>query len=248
VRGAAINTPSFSPILTNVPPDETSDTRTAGGIVATLPIRSLFHGKRRLAGHLSEAERTRLILHLCNTVVRALRDSGTVDMISLVSGDEMALRFARTLGLEPLREEEQELNGALHTAMAWASARADAHLIVLPDLPLLRAADIRQVVAAGSETPSLVLCPDHTGLGTNIMFARPCGVVPPLFGLGSLARHLEAGHAAGVPTTLIEAPGTRWDLDTPDDLRALELQADFGMSETTPLEPATTNHNERDRH
>jgi 2-phospho-L-lactate/phosphoenolpyruvate guanylyltransferase len=237
------------PILTNVPTDETSDRRAARGIVATLPIRSLFHGKRRLADHLTEPERTRLILHLCNTVVRALRDSGTVDMISLVSGDEMVLRYARTLGLEPLREEEQELNGALHTAIAWASARADAHLIVLPDLPLLRAADIRHVVAAGSETPSLVLCPDHTGLGTNMLFARPCGVIPPLFGLGSLARHLEAAREAGVPTTLIEAPGTRWDLDTPDDLRALGIHVAMAEPDTaTPIESATTNHNERDRH
>lgn len=191
--------------------------------MATLPVRSLHDGKRRLAGYLTVTQRTRLIVQLCGAVVRALRDSGTVDTISLVSGDDLALRYARTLGLEPIREDEQDLNGALQMAMGWAAARADAHLLVLPDLPLLRPSDVRGIVAAGMEARTVVVCPDHARLGTNILFSRPCGVIPPLFGVGSFARHLEAARVAGLTAKIFESPGTRRDLDTPDDFQALGL-------------------------
>jgi 2-phospho-L-lactate guanylyltransferase len=133
------------------------------------------------------------------------------------------LRFARALGLEPIREQERDLNGALQTAMDWAAARADGHLLVLPDLPLLRPSDVRGIVAAGSSARAVVVCPDHARLGTNILFTRPCGVIPPLFGTGSFARHVEAACVAGITPGIFESPGTRRDLDTPDDFQALGL-------------------------
>ena len=191
--------------------------------MATLPLRSLEDGKRRLAHRLAAAQRRQLILYLCGVVVHALRDSGIVDMIALVSGDDLALRYAQSLGLAPIREEEQELNGALGTAGDWAAARADAHLIVLPDLPLLRPTDLVALARSGRHRPGIVVCPDRAWTGTNILMSHPCGAIPPLFGPDSFARHLHAARTAGLPVTIYDSPGTRWDIDTPDDLDALGL-------------------------
>ncbi len=193
-------------------------------IVATLPIRSFHDGKRRLAARLSSDQRCRLIVYLLTAVVYALRESGVVDMISVVSGDDSALSFGQSLRLVPIREEEAELNGALRTASAWARASgARAHLIVLPDLPLLRGADIRAVVRSAQPEDGIVACPDRKGTGTNVLFLRPCGVIPPMFGPQSFERHLRAAWTAGKEASIYDSPGTRWDIDTPDDLDALGL-------------------------
>jgi 2-phospho-L-lactate guanylyltransferase len=191
-------------------------------IAATLPIRSLRDGKRRLQHALRPAQRERLIVALCSSVVEALRGSGVVDMIALVSGDEAALAFGERLGLAPILEERSGLNEALRTAALGASASgADGHLIVLPDLPLLRPADVRAVVEAAPTTSGIVACPDHLGTGTNLLLQVPCQAMPTAFGVDSFHNHLEAARQAGLSVTTIDAPGTRWDVDTPDDLTQL---------------------------
>ena len=196
----------------------------AGRIVATLPIRSLDDGKRRLARRLSAEQRCRLIRNLCATAVVALRESGVVDMIGLVSDDDRTLDYAGELGLVPIREEEPGLNGALRSAGAWARATgADAHLIVLPDLPLLRPADIQGVAEASPAEHGVVVCPDRRGMGTNVLLLRPCGAIPTMFGPSSFERHMRAPRAAGIAVVVYDSPGTRWDVDTPDDLDALDL-------------------------
>jgi 2-phospho-L-lactate guanylyltransferase len=204
------------------------------GIVATLPLRSLHDGKRRLAHHFSADERRQMIMTMCGTVAGALRESGVITQIGLVSGDAAALDFGRSLGLVPIQERIHDLNSALRTAGEWAAERADEHLIVLPDLPLLSPDDIRGVVESADAAPSLVACPDRTRTGTNMLMLRPCGCIPPLFGLNSLQRHLAAARAAGAAVRLHDSPGTSWDIDTPEDLAALGLDL---YQELLPWQP-----------
>ena len=192
-------------------------------IAALLPIRALQGGKRRLEGRLTTGQRSELIVSLCRAVVQALRESSVVDMIGLISADDAALGLAEQLRIASIREARHGLNEALHTGAQWArAAGADGQMIVLPDLPLLRPADIRAVIDLGLSNP-IVACPDRNGVGTNMLLMQPCAALPPAFGPGSLSRHLAAAAAAGLSTALYDSPGTRWDIDTPDDLRDLGL-------------------------
>jgi 2-phospho-L-lactate guanylyltransferase len=193
-------------------------------VVATLPLRSLYDGKRRLVAALTPDARSLLVRHLCSTVVQALRESGVVALAGLVSGDEAALEFSKSLGLVPIREESAGLNEALQTASEWAAReKADAHLIVLPDLPFVSGGDIRTIVEAAPAVRGIVICSDRGGRGTNVLLLRPCGVIPPAFGEGSYSRHLHAAAAAGVPAVTLDLSGTRWDVDTPADYAELSL-------------------------
>ena len=173
---------------------------------------------------LEPEERQRLIMMLCDRVVRALRESGVVERIVLVSGDDQALAFGASLGLVPIREAEPGLNAALRTATAWAmGAGAVGQLIVLPDLPLLASEDIRAIARHAAER-TIVVCPDRSHRGTNLLLLRPCDAIPPMFGTSSFARHLQAIHSAGLPARIYESPGTNWDIDTPEDVDRLQLR------------------------
>lgn len=190
-------------------------------IAATLPIRALKDGKRRLESRLTPTQRSALIVTLVRAVVQTLRESGAVAVIGLISADDAALGLAEQLRIAPIHEARRGLNEALQTGAAWArAAGADGHLIILPDLPLLRPADIRAVIELGRDDP-IVACPDRNGTGTNMLLMQPCGAMPPAFGPGSLPRHLAAAAAAGLGTALYDSPGTRWDIDTPADLSGL---------------------------
>ena len=204
------------------PVDTTVEPQRRLRIAATLPIRSLRDGKRRLGHVLQPAQRQRLIVALCTSVVKALQGSGVVDTIGLVSSDEAALAFGDTLGLAPIYETQSGLNEALRTAALWASASgAEGHLIVLPDLPLLRPSDVRAVVDAAPLTSGIVACPDHLGSGTNLLLQVPCQAMPTAFGANSFRQHMETARMAGLSVRTVDAPGTRWDIDTPDDLTQL---------------------------
>ncbi|CAA9296023.1 MAG: hypothetical protein AVDCRST_MAG26-4447 [uncultured Chloroflexia bacterium] len=194
------------------------DARTRPRMVASLPLRSLDDGKRRLRNRLTRSERQELVLTLLDVAVAALRESGVVNEVALVSGDDRALGLAAHMKLVPIREATAGLNSALLTAREWAKqARADAHLIILPDLPLLRASDIRAVVEAAFAGAGVVLCPDRTDTGTNLLLTHPRDAIRPLFGSGSFERHQQAAVEAGLPARIVRTPGTSWDIDTAED-------------------------------
>jgi 2-phospho-L-lactate/phosphoenolpyruvate guanylyltransferase len=210
-----------SPVQINVP-DARRHAPARERVVAILPLRALDDGKRRLSGRLDAPARRELITRLCGVVVRALRESGVIDHVAVVSGDDATLRWAREQGLAAVREHGRGLNAALVDAAAWArNMGADAQLIVLPDLPLLEAEDVRAVLHAPAPERGIVICGDRTGTGTNMLLMRPCGVIPPHFGPGSFARHLEAAQRAGIAAHVCDLARTRWDIDTPDDLDEL---------------------------
>ena len=187
-------------------------------VLATLPLRSLDDGKHRLRRRLSPAERRELVVMLCDIAIVALRESRVVDEIALVSGDNAILELAREWGVVPLHEDAPDLNAALLTGLGWTQERgADAHLIVLPDLPTLRASDIRAVVEAAWERPGVVVCPDRTRMGTNLLLTQPGGAIPPLFGADSFDRHRRAAAEARLAIAVLELPGTSWDIDTAED-------------------------------
>jgi len=188
-------------------------------IVASLPVRSLRDGKRRLAERLTAGQRRALIVRLLSNVVVALRESAVIAKIALVSGDDEILGFGAELDLEAVRESEPGLNAALGTASLWARDHAaQAHLMVLPDLPLLQAPDVQAVAVTAEGDAGITICPDRWHEGTNMLLLRPYNAIPPAFGPNSFVRHLDLASTSGLAVRVVDRPGTRWDLDTPQDL------------------------------
>jgi 2-phospho-L-lactate guanylyltransferase len=214
----------------------------AGGLIGIIPLNRLDRAKSRLASALAPTERAALALALAEITLRALRESGALAQVAVISPDPAALAWAEARGAVPLLQRgagpmrRPGLNAGLRQARSWAvEQRASGLLIALGDLPLLTAEDIRRFMAMTRLYERVVaLAPDRAGEGTNLLLARPAGLAPIAYGSGSFARHRRLAQRLGAPTVEFRAPGAAFDVDAPDDLDELVAR---GLWPPTPFNP-----------
>ena len=191
-------------------------------IWAVVPVNHLSHAKSRLAAALGEhraAFAKSLMLHTLDT----LRESGVFDGYLVVTPDEFVAALATANGAESVTDHGTSLNEACALGLAAAQARgADLTVFLHADLALLRADDIRSLLAAyraacANEKPprlGLVRCKD--GDGTNIVFRGRDTPFMPHFGPRSFARH-----AADPSFCELFNENAAFDIDTVADLAQL---------------------------
>jgi 2-phospho-L-lactate guanylyltransferase len=110
------------------------------------------------------------------------------------------------------------LNEAVAQATVAARARGAQGVFVLPvDLPLVTAANIRDLVAQAPRAPVCVLVPDRHGFGTNLIYQSPIRLTSYAFGEDSFERHRAAAAAAGLKVFVRREPNFALDLDLPAD-------------------------------
>jgi len=194
--------------------------------LAVVPINRLAAAKSRLAPALSGVERRELALWMAGRVLEAVKRSGAVDAIAVVSPDDEALAWARARGAGVIMQEYGGLNAGLALAREEALARgAGALLVLLGDLPRLTPGEVTRLVSSVEHVDSaqsVVLAPDREGQGTNGLLLRPPDLLPFAYGLGSFERHRAIARAFGVEPLVVASPGLAFDVDTPADLRELE--------------------------
>ncbi len=188
-----------------------------------MPVKPFDWAKSRLDGVLSPADRATLARRLMLGSLRALHESACFDRVVVVSRDEAALALAQSEGAMTLPERgEPDLNAALQEARSLALLEGAASLLVLAsDLPLVTAADIRDVVAASNDA-AVVIVPDRRDEGTNALLLSPPDAIA--FGFGGLSsqRHLGFARDAGLSTHLLRLDRIGFDVDLPQDLDDLE--------------------------
>lgn len=194
--------------------------------LAVVPLNRRVAAKSRLRAALDDGEREALVRWLGERVLAALHASRVLGGVAVVSPDTGLLAMAAAHGAVALRQEGAGgLNAGLELGRRWALAGgATALLVVLGDLPLLSASEVRAMVGIGLAAgpwPQVVLAQDRRDQGTNALLLRPPGALPFAFGVGSLALHQELARARGIEPALFDSPGTRFDVDLPDDLEEL---------------------------
>lgn len=195
---------------------------------AIVPVKPLRRGKSRLAGVLSEDERTELNRLLLQNTLKTLSELKEVEEVLVISRDPQALTMARNYGARTVREDGQPgLNTALKRATVVAQLYATGGVLVLPaDLPLITREDVLTLVGHAGEPPAVVIAPDRHGKGTNALLISPTGLIEYDFGEDSFARHCQRAKEAGARLEIVDLPSLGLDLDLPEDLeliRKLEL-------------------------
>jgi 2-phospho-L-lactate/phosphoenolpyruvate guanylyltransferase len=197
-------------------------------IWAIVPVKPLRRGKSRLAGALSEDERTELNRALLQNTLKTLSDIKELEEVLVISRDPSVLTIARNYGARTVREDGQpELNTALKRATVVAQVYATRGVLVLPaDLPLISREDILTLIERASDPPVVVIAPDRHEKGTNALLISPSGLIEYDFGINSFQRHCERVRNAGARLEIVNLPSLGLDLDVPEDLeliRKLEL-------------------------
>jgi 2-phospho-L-lactate/phosphoenolpyruvate guanylyltransferase len=195
---------------------------------AIVPVKPLRRGKSRLAGTLSEDERTELNRTLLQNTLQTFSGLKEVEEVLVISRDPQALAIARHHGARTVREDGQpELNTALKRATVIAQVYATRGVLVLPaDLPLITRDDVLALIERAGEPPAVVIAPDRHGTGTNALLISPSGLIEYDFGENSFQRHCQRAMAASARLEIVDLPALGLDLDLPEDLelvRKLEL-------------------------
>ncbi len=191
--------------------------------LAILPIKSFSQAKQRLRLELSDADRRALVDAMFSDVLVALRRVPELERIIVVSGDRVAQRIAQGYGATVVEDDERGHNSAaaegIRTALEDGIERA---LLVPGDCPLLDPKEIEELLAHSAGERSALIVPDRHGTGTNALLLTPPDVLAPSFGPDSRRRHMADAGMAGVRVEVVEVPCLAMDVDTPDDLDALQ--------------------------
>jgi 2-phospho-L-lactate/phosphoenolpyruvate guanylyltransferase len=206
--------------------------------IAILPMKSFGAAKQRLSAALAGGARQALAQAMFADVLTSLRHVDGLDAIAVVTADGTAESAALASGAVVLRDREesgQSAAAAIGVEHAIA-AGFDRALMVPGDTPLLDAAELSDLLERAERAElGLVVVPDRHGSGTNALLLSPPDAIEPSFGPGSRERHEEAAGAAGVSCSVEPLESLVLDVDTPEDLEALDgrLHATRGHASRT---------------
>jgi 2-phospho-L-lactate guanylyltransferase len=182
--------------------------------VAVVPVKRLGSAKSRLSPGLSVDARSALARELAGKVISALKDSGDVDRLAVVTPEP---DLAAALDVEGLADAG-DLNASLARGVEWAQGLGARSLLILPaDLPLVTGADVRALIAAAGAAPGITICATRDG-GTGALLLTPPRVIPPAFGPRSFERHIQLAAERGIAVRRVSIPAFETDLDTVEDL------------------------------
>jgi 2-phospho-L-lactate guanylyltransferase len=191
--------------------------------LAILPIKSFKDAKRRLEPGLDPPSRRLLAEAMFSDVLVALKRVRSLDAVLVVTTDPVAQRIAGAYGARLLDEDDRGHNYAAARGIRKALDEGAERVLVVPgDCPTLAPGEIDGLLARQHEVPSALIVPDRHGTGTNALLLAPPRSIEPSFGPGSRDRHAEFAREAGIHYEVVDVPTLALDVDTPEDLEALE--------------------------
>jgi 2-phospho-L-lactate guanylyltransferase len=205
-------------------------------IAALLPVKGFRNAKQRLSPLLGSAAREVLAETMFRDVLRQVRAARGLAGTFVVTGDDKVAAIAATAGAEVIREraENGETFAVDFARVEMKKAGCEAVLILPGDLPLVRAADVEQVLAqvpGEAAAPFVLLVPSHDRKGTNALLLAPPDVIPLRFGYDSFTFHMSQVTAQGLPIRFVENEHIALDIDEPRDLEHfLSYQYEGGES------------------
>jgi 2-phospho-L-lactate guanylyltransferase len=193
-------------------------------VTALIPAKGFRGAKQRLSPLLGAVAREVLAQAMFRDVLRAVVAARGLAGSCVVTGDGEVATIAASFGAEVIREEAEsgETDAVNLARAALQQAGSEAVLILPGDMPLVRSADIEEVLAqvpAAARPPFALLVPSHDRLGTNALLLAPPDIIKLRFGYDSFSFHLSQISARKLPLRFIENERIALDIDEPKDLQ-----------------------------
>jgi 2-phospho-L-lactate guanylyltransferase len=191
--------------------------------LAILPIKSLDDAKQRLGDDLAPGPRRALAEAMFSDVLVALRRAKLVDEVLVVSGDTIAQQIAGGHGTLVLEDSDDGHSEAAARGIRRALELDYDRVVLVPgDCPMLDPGELDELIGRTLDPPAALIVPDRHGTGTNALLLAPPNALAPSFGPGSRERHLSDARLAGTAAEVADVPSLALDVDTAEDLAALE--------------------------
>lgn len=187
--------------------------------VAIIPFGPLERAKTRLGAALSAVQRQTLAVAMLHDCITALSAATTVGRIVVVGPMSNKRHLVLPVGATYQLEGKPTLNGAV-AVMVRAVPVGTPVLVIHADLPLLTAGDIDAFVT-GTPASGVALAAAADG-GTPAICCTMGTVWQWQFGPHSFRLHHDAAKTAGVPVVVERSSTVTTDVDTPEDLAALD--------------------------
>ena len=199
-------------------------------VVAVIPIKPLAQAKSRLAPHMEDNQRRRLVTAMLRNVIRAALDAGAE--VWVLGADDSAKSVASGEGAVWHLEAGANINESLRQVFEKAWSAGKAPLFLPGDLPFIHPKDLTGLTSTTASNslrvqphplqPRVVLSPARNGGGTNAILIPH--QLPFQFHLGpdSLSRHVAEARRLGVDPFVHNSHGLARDLDTWEDLQEYE--------------------------
>jgi len=183
-------------------------------IEITIFAKDLDFAKRRLASALDDEKRRTLALAMLEDILAVLSQFTEQACLSVLSADPRIGACATRSGALWLPQDGgQGLNESARHAARRAQGLGRRLLLLPSDVPLVRAADIASLLAAGRRA-RVVGVRARDG-GTNALFLEPDPEFRFSYGVESFDAHRREAWRLGLSFHSVLAPGLAFDLDTP---------------------------------
>lgn len=200
-------------------PDDPQELATAGAPVLLVPLQSFMVAKSRLEGVIDAGERRRLAERLASGVLAA----GLGWRRLVVTHDDDVAQWAVRREVGVFRSDRRGLSVEVEHAYSECVSTGSSRITVAPG-DLARPGRLRHVVstAVASDPGAVVLVPDRSGDGTNVLSLPPAPGFRFHYGPGSAAAHQREAAACGLPIVVVPDADLGWDVDLPADLTGLD--------------------------
>ncbi len=197
-------------------------------ICVVVPIKAFTSAKTRLSPRFDADQRACLAQASAERVLFAVANCVPVNMSIAVVETSAAAKMARHHGFDVIQRTDIYGQSAAVTAGFHAAIERGATnvLTVSADVPLVRPRDIEEILKPRG--PVLVLVSDREGRGTNALRLDPAVEMRLHFGPDSLPQHRDEAEALKLSVKVIDNPRVRIDIDTPEDIEALEVSGPDG--------------------
>ena len=175
-----------------------------------VPLKSFANAKGRLASILDPEQRERLSRECAERVVGA---AGDVRVVIVSDQGTDVSEWASFRGLTCIAQVSPGLNGAAHDGVAWARDNGFTTVAIAhSDIPL--ADNVSQFI----EDDSVVIVPDASNDGTNVLVLPTAADFTFHYGSGSFKKHVDEAIRRGFAPRIALSDEWSHDLDNPDDL------------------------------
>ena len=191
-------------------------------IYAIIPVSKFKNAKTRLSPFLSEEEREKLLKVMLHDITDTLRKH--VDKIFIISRDEDVLKYAESLNLNVILENENSnLNKALTQAMKLCKGKARKIIIVHSDIPLIGKTNVSILIEAAKNLDFIIV--PAKGGGTNMIIMKPMAIHTRFEGF-SYKEHLNAAERKKLNPQVHDSFFMALDVNTTEDLGEIMIHGD----------------------